>query len=214
MYHYISKPAEDDPARKTLSVSKEKFEEQLKEIKDLGYKTISLYDLNEALKGNKEIDKKSIVLTFDDGYIDNYINAYPLLKKYKMTGTFFIVPGFIEDKSEIYMSWDNAKEMHKNNMDMEVHTMKHVDIRSLNYAGMQYQINNARTLIKEKLNKDAKMFAYPYGFHNYNNINFLTNNDYNISVTTVNGTYHTLKTRQQLPRIRIVENSDIRGILD
>ena len=99
MYHSVGIP---DKKWKWnyLTCPFDRFEEQLKAIQELGFTTISLNSLYDYMVEGKDIPKKSIALTFDDGYLDNWIFAYPLLKKYGMCGTVFINPDFV-DKREI-----------------------------------------------------------------------------------------------------------------
>lgn len=106
------------------------FEKHLKILKKRGYQTISLKDLHGYMMNGKPIPKKSIVITFDDGYVDNWIFAYPLLEKYDMCGTVFINPEFVDkrdikrplfpsidkyNENEItgFLSWNEIKEMDK-----------------------------------------------------------------------------------------------------
>ena len=87
MYHYISaSPSAQDRIRYGLSVTPEMFEAQLKLLSANGYTTISLRDLYDYLAVGKALPANPIVLTFDDGYLDNYTNAFPILQKYEHGG--------------------------------------------------------------------------------------------------------------------------------
>lgn len=99
MYHSVGVP-DKEWNWNYLTCPFDRFEGQLKAIKQLGYTTISLNQLYGYMVQGKTIPKKSIALTFDDGYADNWIFAYPLLKKYGMCGTVFINPDFV-DKRDI-----------------------------------------------------------------------------------------------------------------
>ena len=83
-----------------LTCPYQKFESQLKWLKKFGFVTLSLYDLYNYMNYDKKVPKNSVILTFDDGYLDNFVFAYPLLKKYGFCGTIFVNPDFI-DKREI-----------------------------------------------------------------------------------------------------------------
>jgi peptidoglycan/xylan/chitin deacetylase (PgdA/CDA1 family) len=97
MYHRIT-DLEIDPWN--LAISAKNFDEQLTILKSF-YKIISLEELIENKKNNK-IKKKSIVITFDDGYKDNYTTAYPILDKHQIPATFFINSGYIENQNEFW----------------------------------------------------------------------------------------------------------------
>lgn len=119
------------------------FERELLYLKNKGYNTINLEELYNYVSNNKSIPAKSVVLTFDDGYVDNYIFAYPLLKKYGFKGTIFVNPEFVDprkiirdrydqDKNVVskdttgFLSWEEMKIMEKDNViDIQSHAMTH-----------------------------------------------------------------------------------------
>jgi len=88
MYHMVSEHLEKDKSKfNRLRVKPEEFEKQLKWLKDNNWTSFTLSELVSL----KEIPQKSVVITFDDGYEDNFKNAYPLLKKYGFKATIYIV---------------------------------------------------------------------------------------------------------------------------
>jgi len=92
------------------------FEKQMKWISKFGYKTITLSELYDYIFNNKKIDKKSIILTFDDGYLDNWIFAFSILKKYGLKGTIFVNPDFVDKRNIIrkqYKTDKNPKNINK-----------------------------------------------------------------------------------------------------
>jgi len=119
------------------------FERQLKWLVKAKYKTINLYELYNYIFSNNTIPKKSIVLTFDDGYVDNWIYAYPLLKKYGLKATIFINPEFSDPRdikrlrldqctdiaqldNSGFLSWSEMREMEKDEIiDIQSHAMTH-----------------------------------------------------------------------------------------
>lgn len=84
-------------------VDKDKFDTQMRYLKK-NYNVISLYELISTLKSNHTFAKNTAVITFDDGYLDNYRNAYPILKKYGLPATIFVVSGLIGTKK--FAWWD------------------------------------------------------------------------------------------------------------
>ena len=78
-----------------LTISYKDFESQLKYFKDSGYTTIGLDDLERYMFSESSLPRKTIILTFDDGYLDNYIYAYPLMKKYGFSGIIYVNPDFV-----------------------------------------------------------------------------------------------------------------------
>jgi peptidoglycan/xylan/chitin deacetylase (PgdA/CDA1 family) len=93
-YHSIAD--DHDHLLEHLSLSVDVFERQLRHLHRTGFVTTTLHDVVRFLKGEKELPRKSIVLTFDDGYLDNWVFAFPLLKKYGMKATIFIATDFVD----------------------------------------------------------------------------------------------------------------------
>lgn len=145
MYHSVA-PKGKTISNDWLTTDINLFEKQLKYLKNKNYKTISLKDLYDFKFKNKKIHGKPIILTFDDGYLDNYTFAYPLLKKYGFNATIFVNPSFIiegkkrknfekigYDYSKIskldyigYLNWDEIIEMENSGViDIQSHSMTH-----------------------------------------------------------------------------------------
>lgn len=91
-----------------LTCPYEVFENQLKWIERCGYKTLTFQDVYDYVINEITVPKKSVLLTFDDGYLDNYVFAYPLLKKYGMKGTIFVNPDFVDTSKGLRKTLDDA----------------------------------------------------------------------------------------------------------
>lgn len=122
LYHHIGKDG----------IPAEWFESHLKTIQKLNMKTLTNRELKEQLKVYGKVHKNSILLTFDDGYYDNYSIAYPLLKKYNMKATLYLNTAYVEeeDKREYkYLSWKEIQEMCLSRYwDIQLHSHKHAPI--------------------------------------------------------------------------------------
>jgi peptidoglycan/xylan/chitin deacetylase (PgdA/CDA1 family) len=103
-YHRVA-AIDSDP--QLLCVSPQNFEEHMKLFLDK-YRILSLNDLNQAIK-NKKIPNKSIVITFDDGYVDNFLNAIPILNKLKIAATIFVTTGYVDKDEELW--WDELERI-------------------------------------------------------------------------------------------------------
>jgi hypothetical protein len=126
-----------------LTIDYRVFERQLQFLKKRNYNTIHLNDLYDHLYHAKAIPEKSVILTFDDGYADNYIFLYPLLKKYGFKGTIFVNPEFVDPRAECrkmlfdtgfimesdfsgFLSWAEMLEMEKDGtIDIQSHALTH-----------------------------------------------------------------------------------------
>ena len=95
MYHHVS-PHKSD----MVTVTPDVFEAQMRFLAEAGYKTLSADELVEFAGGNLVIKEKAVAITFDDGYIDNYVYAFPVLKKYNIKATIFLVADWVEEASK------------------------------------------------------------------------------------------------------------------
>ena len=98
LFNYVSKPAQGMPillyhmvndGKSSYAITPTEFEEQMKYLKEEGYTTISLLEYVKARKGKLNLPEKPLVISFDDGYLDNYTVALPIMKKYDFKGTVF-----------------------------------------------------------------------------------------------------------------------------
>jgi len=212
MYHYISaSPSAQDHIRVGLSVPPEMFEAQLKLLSDNGYTTISLRDLYEFLAVGKALPDKPIILTFDDGYLDNYTNAFPILQKYGMIGTFFVLTGPADDGESAYLTWDMITEMSNAGMDIQLHSREHLDMRNRSFDWLVFQIIGGRQSIEGHTGKPVIFMAYPSGKYDAAVLHFLRGNNFWAAVTTASGVTHTLSEPLLWDRVRISGQMDLRA---
>src|SRR3989344_3966551 len=165
-YHYVgNNPNPEDKARDSLSISPDKFDEQMGVIASAGYSPISLDTLYAALKGQATLPAKPIILTFDDGYIDFYINAFPILKKYNMHTTAFIASGLVG--APAYMSWSQIKEIDATGLVVfQAHSVSQPNLNSLSHEQVRFQLAESKRVLEETLGKPVNFMAYPYGASN------------------------------------------------
>ncbi len=212
MYHYISvAPSAQDRIRYGLSVPPEMFEAQLKLLHDNSFTTVTLRDVYEHLATGKELPEKPIVLTFDDGYVDNFANALPLLQKYGMTGTFFVLTAPPDAGNPNYLSWDMIQAMSDAGMDMQLHARDHYDMRNRSFDWLFFQIAGSRQSIEGHTGKPVIFMAYPSGKYDANVLRFLGQYHFWAAVTTVSGKTHTLADALVWTRLRVSGQMQLRG---
>jgi len=166
-----------------------------------GYATISIEDLVSAFEGTRQLPPKPIILTFDDGYKDNFEYAYPILKKYSFQGTFFIVTGLVGTKG--YLTWDDIGEMAKGGMFIEAHGSTHVDLTLLSNDGIAQQVTEAMQAFQTHIHAIPRVYCYPAGKFNQTVINILREKGYRAAVSTRYGCVHYQDDLFQLRRVRI-----------
>lgn len=204
MYHYISEPPADaDEYRVDLSVAPDQFREQMAYLRDSGYTPIDFYSLTTAIVGYTELPDKPVILTFDDGYIDNYENAYPILEEFGFKATFFIISEFIDQGQEGYMSWPMIEELARAGHRIESHSRTHPDLTEKDRDDLIWQILGAQETIAAHVGYRPRYFCYPGGDYNDETIQVLRELDYWGALTTTNGSYHGFNDRFEWSRIRI-----------
>lgn len=210
MYHYISAPPSDaDAVRRDLSVPPDLFEAHLAYLRQAGYETISMHELSYALSRNAPLPAKPIILTFDDGYRDQYENAFPLLRQYGYTGTFFIFTQVIDTYNVSYLTWDMVIEMHQAGMEFGSHSYRHPDLSGRDVDFLVYEILGSKEAIEERIGEPVRFFSYPSGRYDDLTIKVLDSAHFWSAVTTQFGAEQSYNDRFELKRIRIRGNDTI-----
>ena len=168
MYHSISEPSAGWPA--DLCVKPAVFEEHLKYLKEKGYNVVTARQAMILLKSRQNV-MNTVILTFDDGYEDNYTQAFPLLKKYGFRGNFFVVGkdvGKTFNKNGIirYMTFEQLKEMHQQGMEIGSHTMSHDPLAVIKPGFLPWEIYQPLNLFHEKMGFWISGIAFPNGSYN------------------------------------------------
>ena len=181
LYYHSVNPTEANE----VIISPTKLKEQLQFVKDSGYTTLTMTQLNDYLINNKSIPEKSILITFDDGYTDNYTNAFPILKELNMNATVFIITSGID--SGYYMSSSQLKEMSDYGIDIESHTVNHLHLNQLSYEKQLEELKNSRDKLKSIINKEVTTVAYPFGDFNDDTKRAVKDAGYTFAFTTNRG---------------------------
>lgn len=204
MYHYISEPPPGaDIYRVDLSVTPESFRQQMAFLKENGYTPIDFYELSTAIVAHIELPEKPIILTFDDGYLDNYEQAFPILREFGFKGNFFVVTEFIDSGREGYMDWTMIEEMAAAGQRIESHSRTHPDLATKSRDGLIWEILGSQETLAAHIGYRPRYFCYPGGTYNEETIQALRDLDFWGAVTTENGTWHGFNDRFEWRRVRL-----------
>jgi len=204
MYHYISNPPADaDAIRLDLSVTPNNFEQQMQWLNAKGYTSITPDQLLAALTNGGPLPDHPVLITFDDGYIDDYTNALPTLKHFGFVATFFVVTSWIDQGLKEYLSWDQAKEMVQDGMSVQNHTVEHKDMRNRDHDWLVYQILGAEESIEAHTGVRPRFFCYPSGDFDDAVLRELRAAGVEAAFTTNDGAYDYSDDVLRLPRVRI-----------
>lgn len=148
----------------SLAVEPEDFDWQMKYLVDHGYHTITPDELYDFLAGTGELPERPVLITFDDGYVDNYTTAYPILKKYNLKATIFVVTGFLS-KRKGYLTWDQLREMEQHGITIESHTVTHAPLPELSDDRIREELVESKKHAERELGHPIEFIAYPTGVH-------------------------------------------------
>lgn len=186
-YHSIT----IDPGNRAV-ITPAKFEEQMLYLSKNGYHTLTLQQFIDYMDGTTiSLPKKPVLLTFDDGYADNYEHALPLLKQLNFHATLFVSPGTTEDG--YFLNWDQIKEMHEAGWDIQPHGMTHPHLPKLSAKSQAFEISEAKRQIDEQLKINTTVFCYPFGEKNETTLKLLQEHGFRYAFTIDQG----LTTRDQ-----------------
>jgi peptidoglycan/xylan/chitin deacetylase (PgdA/CDA1 family) len=167
-YHHFAEQCDS-----SLCTPTSVFEQQMKILKEGGYSVISTADLSEFLAFRRAIPSKAVVINLDDGYRSTYDLAYPILKKYGFTATFFIYTAFI-GASKNALTWDQLKAMKADGFEVGSHSVTHADL-SKKMAGeteneylarVRQELLLSKQILDDKMNQNTQYIAFPYGEFN------------------------------------------------
>jgi peptidoglycan/xylan/chitin deacetylase (PgdA/CDA1 family) len=204
MYHYVSvPPADADIYRRDLSVSPDQFAAHLDRIRAEGYTPIRLYDLVANLTQGASLPEKPVIITFDDGYRDNFENAFPLLRERGMPATFFVLTDFIDENRDGYLTWDMAREMFAAGMSIESHGRNHVSLKGKDRDYLIWQALGSLETIEYNVGVRPAFVSYPAGEFDENTIDVFRSANYQAGVTTIQGVTHRSDDLFRLQRVRV-----------
>lgn len=167
----------------------EKFEDQMRYIADNNYTSLIFSGL-----GMEKITKeKTVLITFDDGYISNYELVFPIMKKYNLKFNIFLEAGAIDNKDN-YLTWDMVKEMVDSGLvGFGAHTYNHIDSRFINEDTYDQEVKLANELITKYTGKPVEDYCFPFGAYNKYIINYLNEKKSYKRLYTSDGTKNTAK---------------------
>lgn len=212
MYHHVSSVPTHNALDFGLTITNANFNAQLDWLQKQGYHSITLTELFDAFYYGKALPPKPMILTFDDGYTDVYLNALPALLAHHYRGVFYIITGLIGGR---YMTWNQVRALAHSGMQIASHTIHHVNVGQPP-AGTttQAELLDSKKTLEMQLQQPVQFFCYPTGepFHHDSLserrvvLNDLFKDGYlgaTLDPATFNSALQNSQTPYQLPRIRV-----------
>jgi peptidoglycan/xylan/chitin deacetylase (PgdA/CDA1 family) len=173
MYHRVVNAVNISYSYPTVSISTQEFHNQMSMLERWGFTTITFQDYHLFLRGEINLPKKPVILTFDDAYLDFHENAFPILEEFGMRAVVFCVA----DKKITANIWDQAHgfplahlmneqqilEIHAAGHEIGSHSLSHPFLPQLPRDKAWEEIYRSRMILEILLNAPVKAFAFPYG---------------------------------------------------
>jgi peptidoglycan/xylan/chitin deacetylase (PgdA/CDA1 family) len=153
------------PDQRQLDVDTSVFAEQMSYLADHQYHVISLSRLIAALEGSDPIPDRAVVITFDDGWENQFHYAFPVLRRLGLKATFFVYTRPIGRDDSLYMNWSQLREMQDAGMTIGSHSRTHPMLTNADVA-LRDEVETSRADIQRNLGTTPEFFAYPYGAWN------------------------------------------------
>jgi peptidoglycan/xylan/chitin deacetylase (PgdA/CDA1 family) len=160
MYHSMN----EDTGGSKIVITPGEFASQMDFLAKHGFRVIGLDEVASLVKSRKRISRKTVAITFDDGYEDNYIYAYPVLKKYNFPATIFVIVDSIGKDG--YLREEQLKEMYLNKINIGSHSLTHRWLPEVQGEDLIKEIFDSKKTLSNFLNKEVKFFCYPVGGFN------------------------------------------------
>lgn len=202
MYHYVDAfPPPAGQYASGLTVRTPDFEKEMGYLSGNGYHAVSLSDVYRAMAGLAQLPAKPVALTFDDGGLDDYSVAYPILKRYGFTATFFVITGHVGQSGS--MDWDDLREMVNEGMFVGSHTVTHPNLCRVTAARLRSELVDSRTAIDQQLGETDYALCYPTGAYNSRVIEAARSAGYLMALSTNRGKEGDPKAVYEMTRRRV-----------
>lgn len=198
MYHQIADIPQGSLFKQGLYVTPEIFEKQMAYLVKMNYRSITTKELYDFLSSGKNPSQKTIVITFDDSVRNQYTEAYPILKKYGLTGVFSVV----SNRSGI--TYTELKEMSDNGMEIGSHTATHIDLtKEKSDTAIRNEIFNSKGSLQYATDKTVYSIAYPGCVADTRSFEYTGSAGYLIGLSCGKGIDHTFRSRLSLSRVHV-----------
>ena len=203
VYHYIRVPPSrtSDPIGYNLSVSPQVFEEQMDWLASHGYHTVTFNDMRLYWRHVEPLPAKPVIITLDDGYLDLYTTAYPILEAHGFTAVAYIVSGFVGTRG--YVTSDEILDMDHYGIEIAAHTVNHADLARAPWGWLNYQLVQSRKWLEHLVGHPVLDMAYPSGRYNDTVIAAVQQAGYYSATTEWYSVRHTQADRFVWGRVRV-----------
>ena len=217
MYHRIAELNAVD----RYTVSPHQFSRQMHYLRKHGYEVVSLSAMVDWLTANAALGERSVAVTFDDGYLDTFRHACPVLRENGFCATFFVISGLLGktnswmtgqgDCSTPLMNWREVETLRCEGFEIGSHTVTHRDLTAISPAAARHELEISKRMLEDRLRAPVSLFAYPYGRYDDYISQLVRDADYRAACVTAPGFVTPDADRHQLPRLEVAGTDSLQA---
>lgn len=202
MYHYVEYVQDKkDTIRQSLDILPVVFDAQMKTLQDAGYTFLTAKELSSMLDGKQTLPKNPILITIDDGHWDLDTDILPILKKYHVKATAYIIPGFIGGSD--FLSKDQLQDVINSGLvEIGAHTVHHLWLKGRPLNVVQTEVIDSKKMLQEDYHVSVDSFAYPSGAFDEQTIAVVKAAGFTNAMSTIPGIEQSQVNRFFLYRLR------------
>lgn len=213
MYHRINVVDASTPSiTRRLTVHPDVFRRQMRWLKRHGYRTLTQRMLFDALMCGDRLGRKPILITFDDGYRDAYRKASPVLARFGMRATAYVITGRISGSDPSFLTWRQLRLLEARGVEIGSHTVSHRPLTSLSDEQASAELLKSRRVLERRLGHRIPWLAYPIGAYDARIETLARRAGYRLAVTTEYGALQSARRPLALRRLRILDSTGVRGL--
>jgi peptidoglycan/xylan/chitin deacetylase (PgdA/CDA1 family) len=213
MYHLINvSPPGTPSSERRLTVHPADFARQMRWLKQHGYRTVTQRELFEALFQGRRLGPKPILITFDDGYRDLYVNATPVLARLGMRATAYVITSRLKNGYPLFLTWRLLRQLPSRGIEIGSHTATHVDLTSLSDRDAARELVQSRRAIERRLRRPVRWLAYPFGDYDARIERLVRRAGYVLAVTTDPGSVQSARRPLALRRLQVLDSTGVAGL--
>lgn len=202
LYHHVR--VSDTPGR--YDIAPDVFQAQMTALKEWGYQAITISQLIDTLRYGGQLPEKSVVITFDDGTLDVYQNAFPIMKEMGFVGTFYIVANRLKSADFVHVT--EIREMIGSGWEIGSHSFSHSDLTK-NYGSIDTEALHSKRVLQDAIGLPINTFAYPYGAFDAEVGRKVSSYGYNGAVGLGTSYIHSIYSVFYLSRMEVQGNYDM-----
>jgi peptidoglycan/xylan/chitin deacetylase (PgdA/CDA1 family) len=211
-YHRVVRYASElTKSQPDLTVEPDTFTAEMTALERGGYTTITQRQLFAALYRGAGLPRRPVIVSVDDGYVDDVNQVLPVLRRLHMTATFYVITGRTHEPG--FLSPAQIRELDAAGMDVGAHTRTHASLPQLAPAGLDSEVAGSRRDLERILGHPVYWFAYPYGAFDARVVRAVRRAGFLLAVTTEGGTAISTTAPLTIPRIHVGRTATARSVL-